>query len=139
MIGSRPLRTVQRDNESVERVVELRKLKRYYVQAPALFSWKDADGSLRAGEGATRDISMQAVFVICRECPPTGDQLRLDVLLPSLRGTPGVRLRGEGVVLRVDHSDSQISGFVVATRLHSDTRGSSDLLFDLGDGSWRVQ
>jgi hypothetical protein len=114
----------------MEPVVDLRRVKRYYVQAPAFFSWKGLDGRLQVGEGMTRDISTQAVFVLARNWPAAGKQLRIDVLLPSLRKKPGVRLRGEGVVLRVDRADSADSGFAVATCLRSETRDFNDALMD---------
>jgi hypothetical protein len=122
-----------------ERAMELRRIKRYYVQAPAFFSWKNSDKSSQAAEGMTRDISTQAVFVVARNCPRAGDQLRLDVQLPSLRGTPGVRLRGEGVVLRVDRAESDNIGFAVATCLHSEARDTMDILLKTHNDWGRTQ
>ena len=111
--------------------MELRRIRRYYVEAPAFFSWKDSDGSSQAAEGMTRDISTRAVFVLARNCPAAGNRLHIDVLLPSLRSKkPGVRLRGEGVVLRVDYSGSEISGFAVVANLRSGTRDSTDVLLN---------
>jgi hypothetical protein len=117
----------------VEQLVELRRFRRYYVQAPVLFSWKNADGSLQSAEGMTRDISMQAVFVLTRKCPRRGDQVRIDIVLPSLRKTPGVRLHGDGVVLRTDLDDAGQCGFAAATSLRSDTRDSADALLGMRD------
>lgn len=119
--------------------MKLRRLRRYNVQAPVFFSWKDLDGSSQVAEGMTRDISTQAVFVLARNCPAAGNQLRIDVLLPSLSKNPGVQLRGEGVVLRVDHADSGDSGFVVAACLRSETRDSTDVLLDARHDCGRVQ
>ncbi len=139
MTGLHSLRVAEYENGGVERAVELRRIKRYNVQAPAFFSWKDSDGSSQAAEGMTRDISTQAVFVLARNCPATGNQLRMDVLLPSLRKKPGVRLRGEGVVLRVDYSGSEISGFAVVTCPPSGTRDSTDVLLNARNHRGRVQ
>ena len=122
-----------------ERAMELRKIKRYYVQAPVIFSWKDSDGGSQVGEGTTRDISTQAVFVLARTCPVAGNQLRLDLQLPSLSGKPGVRLRGEGVVLRVDQSGSGDSGFAVATSLRSEARDAMDILLKTHNDWGRTQ
>ena len=108
--------------------MELRRTKRYYVQAPASFSWKDSNKSSQTAEGMTRDISTQAIFVVASHCPRAGDQLRLDVQLPSLRGTPGVRLGGDGIVLRVDRTESGATGFAVATTLRSEVRDAMDIL-----------
>jgi hypothetical protein len=123
----------------MEPVVDLRRVRRYYVQAPVFFSWKNSEGSSQVGEGMTRDISTQAAFVVARSCPRAGDRLRVDVLLPSLRRTPGVRLRGEGVVLRVDGVESGDRGFAVATSLHSEARGVMDMLLKTHTASERTQ
>ena len=125
--------------EAMERAVELRRIRRYNVQAPAFFSWKDSDGNPQKAEGMTRDISTQAAFVRTRNCPAAGNKLRLDVLLPSLRKKPGVRLRGEGVVLRVDRTELGESGFAIAACLRSGTRDSMDLLLNARNHHGRVQ
>jgi hypothetical protein len=120
--------------------MELRRVKRYYVQAPAFFSWKDSEGGSQAAEGMTRDISTQALFVRARNCPAAGNQLHIHVRLPSLRSKkPGVRLRGEGVVLRVDYSGSEISGFAVVTSLRSGTRDFTDVLLNEHTDWGRIQ
>lgn len=119
--------------------MELRRIRRYIVQAPAFFSWKDLDGKSQAAEGVTRDISTQAAFVRARNCPAAGNKLRLDVLLPSLRKKPGVRLHGEGVVLRVDRTELGESGFAIAACLRSGTRDSMDLLLNARNHHGRVQ
>jgi hypothetical protein len=124
---------------ALEHSVELRRIRRYYVQALTFFSWKDPDNSTRASEGMTRDISTQAIFVVARNCPRAGDRLRLDVRLPSLRGTPGVRLGGEGVVLRVDRAESGESGFAVAACLRSEARDPMDILQKTHTGWGRTQ
>lgn len=122
-----------------ESALELRKIKRYYVQAPAVFFWKDSDGRAQTGEGTTRDISTAAVFVKSRDCPSAGDQLRLKVLLPSLSGRPGVRLHGEGIVLRVDRAESGAVGFALITCLRSGARDAMDILLNTVTESGRVQ
>jgi hypothetical protein len=55
---------------------QMRSVRRYDVQAPVFFSWKDLEGGSQVGEGTTRDISTQAAFVLARNCPPQGNQLR---------------------------------------------------------------
>jgi len=140
VIGRHSLRVDEYENGGVERAVELRRIKRYNVQAPAFFSWKNSEGGSQAAEGMTRDISTQAVFVLARNCPAAGSQLRIDLLLPSLRSKkPGVRLRGEGVMLRVDYSGSEISGFAVVANLRSGTRDSTDVLLDEHNHYGRTQ
>jgi hypothetical protein len=138
--GRHSLRVDEYENGGVERAVELRRIKRYNVQAPVFFSWKDLEGGSQAAEGMTRDISTHAVFVLARNCPAAGNQLRIDVLLPSLRSKkPGVRLRGEGVVLRVDRTDLGDSGFAVVACLRSGTRDSTDVLLNEHNHYGRTQ
>ncbi len=121
----------------MERGVEQRNIKRYYVQAPTLFSWKNTDAKVHTAEGTTRDISMQGLFVTAHECPPAGNHLTIEILLPSLLGgRPGVRLKGDGVVLRVDQPHA---GFAVAARLRSGSRDSGDLLVAFSEGCRTVQ
>lgn len=139
MNGRHSLRVYEYENGGVERAVELRRIRRYKVQAPVFFSWKDSEGGSQAAEGMTRDISTQAVFVLARNCPAAGNQLRINVLLPSLSKKPGVRLRGEGVVLRVDYSGSEIRGFAVVTNLRSGTRDSTDVLLNAHTDWGRTQ
>ena len=140
VISRHSLRVDEYGSGGVERAVELRRIKRYNVQAPVFFSWKDLEGGSQAAEGMTRDISTHAVFVLARNCPAAGSQLRIDVLLPSLRSKkPGVRLRGEGVVLRVDYSGSEISGFAVVANLRSGTRDSTNGLLNAHTDWGRTQ
>ncbi|MGZ4832078.1 MAG: PilZ domain-containing protein [Terriglobales bacterium] len=131
--------TQDHNDGDVERTVDLRQTKRYYLQATVLYSWKDARGPANVAEGMTRDISVQGIFVNAPECPAAAQHLSIDVLLPSLRQTAQVRLHGEGVVLRVDYSESKPCGFAVVTRLHFDTREFADVLRDVDEESGRVQ
>lgn len=63
----------------------------------------------------TRDVSTAGAFVTASPCPPVGARVEIDILLPSINGTGvGVRLHGEGTVLRVDRSNSKPTGFAVA-------------------------
>ncbi len=100
--------------------MELRKTRRYYLEAPVVFNWKDTNNLSRRCEGTTRDISTKALFIQTRDCPSIGDQLRIEVMLPALDSSSGVRLRAVGVVLRVQDSGQEAAGFAAAAVLRSD-------------------
>lgn len=81
--------------------IELRRAKRYRLSAPALFLWAGQDGKPRNGQGVTRDINTSGVYVLTDAMPPVGARVQIEIVLPKLAGSsPGMRLTGEGVVLR---------------------------------------
>lgn len=92
--------------------MELRKVKRFDLRAPAFFCWTSSDGTLQDGEGTTHDIGARGVFVVCNCSPPLGGHIELDIYLPAPSGAPrSVQLHGEGKVLRVDRADGVSNGF----------------------------
>src|SRR5664279_5669271 len=91
--------------------VELRRTNRYSVSAPVHFWWLKLDGLSESCVGETRDISSSGVFVLAALLPPVGASLQLDVLLPAIReDSTGVRLHGEGVVVRCQYGSVGQSG-----------------------------
>ena len=64
--------------------VELRAGLRYTLSAAALFSWEER-GSYAKGEGVTRDMSTNGLFVYSKILPPEGASIRLEVGFPPLR------------------------------------------------------
>ena len=89
-----------------------RSCRRFAIAVQVLFSWTDPDGLSQAGQGTTRDISIDGIFINTRAVPIPGSSVEFDLRLPS-RVTRGVeiRLRGTGTVLRFDPPDSQPLGF----------------------------
>jgi hypothetical protein len=83
--------------------VDLRQNKRYRLSAPVSFFWQSREGSVGAGEGHTRDISITGVFILTAGLVPEGSLIRLDVSLPPLHGKgQRVHLHTEGRVLRTE-------------------------------------
>lgn len=81
---------------------ERRKARRFVVEIPVLFRWKDDQQTACEGVGFCRDISTGGVFVIAFcAVPPLSHPLELMVLLPRLnpRG-PVMRLCSSGSVVR---------------------------------------
>ena len=81
--------------------IELRKAKRYHLNAPARFLWASQDGEPQSGEGVTRDVSTFGVYVLTDALPPVGALVQMEIALPKLVDTgSGMHLDCEGVVLR---------------------------------------
>jgi hypothetical protein len=81
--------------------VDLRKNKRYRLKAAVTFSWEHSNGSTIRGEGYTRDISPNGVFVLTGNRLPSGTAVTLEVSLPPLREKhSGASLRTHGHVIR---------------------------------------
>jgi hypothetical protein len=99
-----------------ENQVERRKgSHRFDITAPASFSWVLPDGGLQEGEGTTRDISAQGVFIYARQVPMTRAAIQVSVSIPS-REANGIALKlvGTGFVLRATPPESQPAGFAAA-------------------------
>jgi PilZ domain len=105
--------------------MEQRKTVRYQVRAPVLFKWTDADAMGVQGGGFTRDISTGGLFVCCDRLPPLKTVLSMEVLLSLVESpSPGLRLMGQGVVVRLEKRENQ-TGFAAKTKLDLN-RGEMD-------------
>jgi hypothetical protein len=109
-------------------IVELRKTNRYRLSAPAIFWWARPDGQSQGSEGVTRDLSTAGVFVVAGLCPPVGARVQLDILLPRMNDTAvGVRLHGEGLVLRVERGGTTTTGFAASVQFYPEAPDESVL------------
>jgi hypothetical protein len=85
----------------------LRQETRYQLNAPVSYWWSCSKGEIQEGNGVTRDISQTGVFVETAECPPAGTPVQMTVSLPRLGGDgSGMKLHGEGVVVRVEDNNT---------------------------------
>jgi PilZ domain len=82
--------------------VDLRSHARYRLEAPVLFSWEDAQGAQMQGGGFTRDVSAMGAFIFSPGCPPQGTSVRLEILLPPLKGKDHVTLVCDARVTRIE-------------------------------------
>ena len=115
--------------------MELRKATRYPVNAPALYSWEGADGTLQESQGITLDICDRGVFILTKEVPPVGKCVELDVRLPAVAGTArAALLHGEGTVVRTSGRGAKESGFAAAVVFQTETSDAATVL-----GSRRIQ
>jgi hypothetical protein len=86
-----------------------RHANRYEVTTPVSYWWSSSRGTTHSGTGETRNISHCGVLVATGECPPIGAPIQITVHLPHRR-SPGVgmKLEGEGKVLRVENADRAV-------------------------------
>lgn len=110
--------------------LELRRAKRYQLNAPAVFLWARQDGKPQSGQGVTRDINTSGVYVVTDASPPVGARVQMEIVLPKLADAgPGMHLTGEGVVLRceLDSTKGAASvgrGFAASVQFYPDATES---------------
>ena len=98
---------------------ERRKHPRYGVRAPVDFLWKSLAGSLHKGEGFSRDIGTEGIFVITDSYPPAETGVQIEVFLPALKeGGSRLRMSAKAQVLRVEPAASgkQFGGFAAVSK-----------------------
>ena len=111
---------------------DLRRARRYGVSVPVSYWWSASQGPIHSCAGETRDISDSGVSVAAAgECPPIGASIQVTVPLPRLREEgPGMRLLGEGTVVRVENADtpSATPVKIFAASVHFYPERSDDLM-----------
>jgi hypothetical protein len=113
-------------------VIELRKARRYVLNAPALFMWASQDGTTGNGRGVTRDINTSGVFVITETLPVIGARIQMDIALPKITESgSGMLLHGEGIVLRAEArglrgADRGETGFAASVQFYPNATGLFD-------------
>lgn len=109
--------------------MELRKSRRYRLQAPAFFWWDRSDGVLQEDKGTIRDISDRGVFVVAQRVPSTGAHVEIDAYLPSSDGNGGgVKLHGEGTVVRIEWHPGPMDGFAAAVTFQTESADESPVV-----------
>jgi hypothetical protein len=102
--------------------IELRKSKRYRLTAPAAFMWAPPNGTAQSGRGVIRDINTFGVYVQTDSMPPIGALLQMEIVLPKLTDSgPGMRLHGEGIVLRCDYGGAVECGFAASAQFYPES------------------
>ena len=87
---------------------ERRRAKRYRMSTIVFFRWTGPDNRRFQAEGATRDMSVDGVFVLAATCPPANAAVQMEVILPLSDGASKAQMKADMTVLRVDHD---IAGF----------------------------
>jgi len=107
---------------------ERRKVCRYRMQIPVLFTWHDGHHQTRTDGGFTRDVSVQGLFVTASVVPPIKAAIKVEVLLPpALNQMPRNTLKALGVVIRRS-SSSEPRGFAIAVKLGADFGSAENYL-----------
>jgi len=96
---------------------ERRKHKRYRLEVPVIFSWRDARHARHKGIGLTRVVSTHGACILTATPPPLKAKIELKVFFPRV-GAAAVPMRfhGEGKVIRVEALKHPVAraGFAVA-------------------------
>jgi hypothetical protein len=107
------------------------------MSAAVIFRWNGPDNRRFQGEGATRDISVEGIFVVTATCPPANAEIQLEVILPLSDGVSKAQMRANMMVLRVDHDlasgtrsgfSALGNGFSVSTLSDRASRMVADLI-----------
>jgi hypothetical protein len=65
----------------LERTLQRRAAVRYKLRLPVIFHWND--GTAHTEGGFTSDVALDGVLILSSKCPPTGTEVRIEILLPS--------------------------------------------------------
>lgn len=102
-----------------------------------IFQWKGPGREAFRGEGATRDMSVEGIFVLTSTCPPPDALVRLEVILPLSNGGSTAQMKSLMKVVRVDHDLAENSrsgfsatgkGFLLSTLSERASREVADLI-----------
>ncbi len=110
----------------------LRHANRYEVTAPVSYWWSSPKGPVHSAAGETRNISHSGVLVAAGECPPIGSAIQMTIQLPRLRGGGfGMKLQGEGMVLRIENAGTTteskpVSVFAASVMFYFETSEKSE-------------
>jgi hypothetical protein len=90
-----------------------RKTARYELRLPVIFRWPGQGENF--GGGFTRNISLGGIFVVSNRCPPSGNEVAVEVMLPYFpQRTTELRLECTGRVNRLLVAGNVCNGFAVA-------------------------
>jgi hypothetical protein len=110
---------MQQRRNSNELGGERRKQRRRHIRFPLRgavdFRWHDNAGNCQRGEGISRNISEQGIFVETPACPPLGTRTRAEVWIQQLEDAAQIAF--EGRVVRIEKSGERafFEGFAMAT------------------------
>ena len=92
-----------------------RKGERYIIATKVWFNWQTKDGRWLEGEGITRDISGDGLFVLTHTLPTDGAPIVVMVEMPPLKMFPRpITFRGSGKIVRIEPEVGGLCGFAAA-------------------------
>jgi hypothetical protein len=95
-----------------------RRAIRYTLGAPVKFEWNEGQQTL-SGEGVTRDMSGNSLFLWSQVTPPLGAEVQCQVFLPTVNSSgPSLRLMIEGRIERLERHprEHHLEGVVVVSK-----------------------
>jgi hypothetical protein len=101
-----------------ERSTQRRRHIRFPLRGAVDFRWNDNGGKCQRGEGISRNISEQGLFVETLACPPLGTRTRAEVWIQQLKDAAKIcQIAFEGRVVRIEKSGERafVGGFAMAT------------------------
>jgi hypothetical protein len=110
--GGEPMKHL---TERMHAIMRPRKYRRYRLDVPVIFSWKDAHEIRQEHLGLTRDVSVGGAFVVVTTPPPLDANIELKGLrLPCGQSLP-MRMFGQGQGVRLEPALGSLpAGFAVA-------------------------
>jgi hypothetical protein len=83
------------------------------MSTSVIFHWMGPENQRLQGEGATRDVSVEGVFVLTKTCPPENALVQMEVILPLSDGASKAQMKADMRVVRVDRdvTGNSRSGF----------------------------
>lgn len=97
--------------------LERRTNKRYLIEAPVMFSWRDIHGIRLTADGVTRDIGTKSAYIESVDCPPLDILVEVEIILLFDFGIRReLRIRGVAAVKRVERpsQNNRANGFAIA-------------------------
>jgi hypothetical protein len=94
-----------------------RSAARFFVSTPVTFTWESANGT-ESGEGITRDISSQSLYIWSKDLPPMGTSVCCCIYLPSASNKSArIRFGLSGPLIRAEAppEEHHMFGFVVVS------------------------
>ncbi|MGH9773814.1 MAG: PilZ domain-containing protein [Candidatus Acidiferrales bacterium] len=97
--------------------MERREHRRFPLEVPMNFIWKNGQHISHFGKGLTRDVSTKGLFICAGECPPEGSLVRFVASL-RLREPSVLEFRATARVVRVESASGGHAreGFAVASK-----------------------
>ena len=95
------------------------------------FNWQNEDGCWLEGEGITKDISGNGLFVLTDALPIAGAPIVVMVAMPALKALPRpIAFRGSGKIVRIEPEVGGLCGFAAAVTFDDNNDYcSSDVMF----------
>jgi Tfp pilus assembly protein PilZ len=100
-----------------------RKGERYIIATKVWFNWQGTDGRWMEGEGITRDISGDGLFVLTDTLLKVGTPIVVMVEMPALKMFPKpITFRGSGKIVRIGPEVGGLCGFAAAVTFDDKVR-----------------